>query len=127
MTQNKVINNLSKERFISLCTFKRNGDRIETPVIFGVNNGEIIVSTKTFANKLKRIKNNPNVVFYPCNARGERKGEDLKGSAVIIDQKNEQYAYNTLRKKNGIIFRIWRFSGKLRHHKFVFISIIPSI
>ena len=65
MTQNKVINNLSKERFISLCTFKRNGDRIETPVIFGVNNGDIILSTKTFAIKLKRIKNIPYVVFYP--------------------------------------------------------------
>ena len=127
MAQNLVIYNLSKERFISLCTFKRNGDRIETPVIFGVTNDEIIVSTKTFASKLKRIKNNPNVVFYSCNARGERKGEDLKGSATIIDEKNEQYAYNTIRKKNGIIFRIWRLSGKIRHHKFVFISIIPTI
>ena len=116
---------LNKERFISLGTFKKNGKRVDTPVIFGIHEQEIIISTKIFANKLKRIKNNPQVIFFPSNARGERKGDDFKGVATIISEKNDQYAYNAIRKKNGIIFRLWRVSGKLRHHKFVFIYILP--
>lgn len=127
MSQTDIISKISNERFISLGTFKKNGDKIETPVIFGIHDDkELIVSTKTFASKLKRIRNNPNIVFYPCNARGDRKGDDFQGTAKIVGQNDEQYAYNAIRKKNGIIFRLWRASGKLRHHKFVFISIKPS-
>ena len=126
MSQLQISKELNKERFISLGTFRKNGNRVDTPVIFGIHEHEIIVSTKSFASKLKRIKNNSNVVFFPSNARGERKGEDCKGIATIISEKSDQYAYNAIRKKNGIIFRLWRMSGKLRHHKFVFISILPS-
>lgn len=122
-----IPSNLQKERFISLCTYKKNGDRIATPVIFGITDREIIVSTKSFAGKLKRLKNNPNVIIYPCTSRGERKGTDFKGTATILAKKDEKYAYDSIRKKNGLIFRIWRASGKFRGHKFVFISIQPSI
>ena len=121
--QSNIPNSLLKERFISLCTFKKNGERKDTPVIFGVHGKEIIVSTKSFASKLKRLKNNSNVILYPCNSRGERKGDDFKGIARILDKENEKYAYNALRKKNGIIFPIWRASGRLRGHKFLFISL----
>lgn len=127
MSQSEILSKMSKERFISLGTFKKNGDKINTPVIFGIHDKELIISTKTFASKLKRIRNNPNIVFYPCNARGERKGDDVTGIATIINLNDEKYAYDAIRKKNGIVFRLWRASGKLRHHKFVFISITPSL
>ncbi len=126
MSKSEILSKISNERFISLCTFKKNGNKIDTPVIFGIHDNELIVSTKTFANKLKRIRNNPNIIFYPCNARGVRKGDDVSGIATIINSTDEKYAYNAISKKNGIIFRLWRASGKLRHHKFVFISIKPS-
>ena len=121
-----MLENLVGSRFISLCTFKNNGDKIDTPVIFGITNNEIIVSTKSFTGKLKRIRNNPNVIIYPCNGRGERKGDDFKGIAKILPKEDEKYAYDAIRNKNGLIFRIWRASGKLRSHKFVFISIQPT-
>ena len=57
MNVSDAISNLTNERFISLCTFKKNGEKVETPVIFGIHNTEIIISTKTFAGKLKTIKN----------------------------------------------------------------------
>lgn len=123
MIQNSLINSLSKERFINLCTFKKDGTKIKTPVIFAISKEEIIVSTKTFASKLKRIKNNSAVIVFPCDARGNRKGDDIKGIASIIDSSKQQYAYNALREKNGIIFRLWRLGGKLQGHEFKFITI----
>lgn len=124
--QSNILESLVEGRFISLCTFKKNGDRIDTPVIYGITNNEILVSTKSFTSKLKRLKNNPNVIFYPCNGRGDRKGNDIKGIAKILPKEDEKYAYDAIKKKNGIIFRIWRASGKLRRQKFVFISIQTS-
>lgn len=125
MEQSEFLKDFSKERFISLGTFKKSGERIDTPVIFGIHENKLIVSTKSFTGKLKRIKNNPNVVFFPSNARGERKGDDFKGAATILSEEIDKFAYDAIKKKNGIIFKIWRVSGKIRHHKFVFISIIP--
>lgn len=123
MVESELMSSLRKERFINLCTFKKNGSKIETPVIFAIDDEKIIISTKSFASKLKRIKNNSKVILFPCDARGNRKGDDMHGIATIIDAQEQGYAYDALRKKNGFIFRLWRLSGKLQGHTFRFITI----
>ena len=49
---------LDKERFISLETFKKNGDGVKTPVWSAPLDGKLVVFTAGGSYKVKRLRNN---------------------------------------------------------------------
>ena len=83
----KIISNST----ISLTTYKKSGDEVHTPV-WVVNIDERgFVRTSIKAGKLKRIRNNSNVIIAACTSRGKINGDKVLAKAVVIEPRNGEY------------------------------------
>ena len=80
-----ALNRLSRARFISLETYKRNGEAVRTPVWFVQENGLLYFHSPAKSWKVKRLQRNPVVRLAPCARFGRIEGDWLKGKATRID------------------------------------------
>lgn len=64
---------LRGQRYVSLTTFRRSGEAVATPVWFALYNGRLYVTTPPDSGKMKRIRNNPEVLLVPSDAFGREK------------------------------------------------------
>jgi len=87
------------EKYISIESFKKNGDGVKTPVWFVLHNGVFYVYTEADSWKVKRIRNNPRVRVAACNVRGTVKGPWLEATASIIEGDERRTADKLLDRK----------------------------
>lgn len=73
-------------RQIVLVTFKRSGEAVPSPLNHGASDGKLYVRTEASTAKVKRIRNNPNVIVVPCNLRGRPSGPVVAGVARILPE-----------------------------------------
>src|SRR3954467_3974411 len=90
---------LGAEKYISLETFKKNGEGVKTPVWFVLHNGALYVYTEADSWKVKRIRNNPRVRVAACTVRGQGKGPWVDATASLIDGDERLAADRLLNKK----------------------------
>jgi PPOX class probable F420-dependent enzyme len=81
-----------KARQIVLVTFKRSGEAMPSPINHGVADGKLYVRTDPSTGKVKRLRNDPNVVVVPCNLRGKPKGQAVAGVARILPESEHAHA-----------------------------------
>ena len=102
-----MISNL--EHYINLSTRKRDGSFVNTPVWFaqeGETNNYYVYSLNN-SGKVKRIRNFPDVKVAACNFSGKLKGNWVDAKADLVDEsENIKTAYECLRNKYGIRFRV---------------------
>lgn len=79
-------------RQIVLVTFKRSGEAMPSPINHGVADGRIYVRTDASTGKVKRIRNNPNVVVVPSGLRGKPKGQPVAGIVRILPESEHALA-----------------------------------
>ena len=108
-------------RYISLATFRRNGQAVLTPVWFAEDAGTLYVMTRSDTGKYKRIRNNPQVRLAVCSARGKVTGEWINGRAGILPREAEAGACRTLARKYFLLRFPWLWSKKN-----VFLEITPE-
>ncbi len=89
-TMTEAIENLRNYTYISLTTFRKNGEGIVTPVTIGEADGKLYVVTGFNTGKIKRLKNNPDVEFAPCDQRGNVLGAVVQGQARILSQEESK-------------------------------------
>jgi uncharacterized protein len=77
---------LRDHSFISLTTFRTNGEAVPTPVTFGEANGsdKLYVVTGLKTGKMKRLQHNPAVALAPCDQKGMVVGAAVQGHARIL-------------------------------------------
>ena len=80
-----MTNQLSKARYISIETYKRNGEAVRTPVWFVEESGLIYFHSPAKSWKVKRLQRNHVVRLAPCARFGRIEGDWLKGKATRID------------------------------------------
>jgi uncharacterized protein len=88
-----------REKYISIESFKKNGDGVKTPVWFVLHDGTFYVYTEADSWKVKRIRNNPRVRVAACNVRGTVKGPWLEATASIIEGDERRTADKLLDRK----------------------------
>lgn len=122
-----TLKRLGKERFVSLRTFRENGEAVDTPVWPVRHGDELLVFTPSDSGKLKRIRNNHNVQVAPCGRFGEVQGRWIDASASIdntvamLDR-----AFILLEEKLGLEFQAYKLVlGKEWHDKRTVIRITP--
>ena len=102
----------NREHYINLSTRKRDGSFVNTPVWFaqeGETNNYYVYSLKN-VGKVKKIRNFPDVKVATCNFSGKLKGNWVDAKADLVDEsENIKTAYEYLRKKYGIRFRVGDF------------------
>lgn len=85
--------------YISLETFKKNGQGVPTAVWFVTHNGALYVYTDADSWKVKRIRNNPRVRVAVCNMRGTVKGPWVDGTASLVEGDERRTADELLDRK----------------------------
>lgn len=67
---------------VSLTTWRRDGTPVPTPVWVVVDDGQAWVVSRG-PGKVKRIRNNPDVMLAPCTMRGRVTGPAVAGRAEV--------------------------------------------
>src|SRR2546422_10118906 len=97
----------SGKKYLSLETFKKNGDGVKTPVWFAADptasldssGAKIYAYTIGVSGKVKRVRNNPRVKIAPCDMRGNLLGEWVEARAEIINGEEAVRGMQLLNKK----------------------------
>src|SRR5271169_2112036 len=106
MPESRAIKKLTKEAYISLATFRRNGQAVETPVWFAILDGKLYVVTDGTSAKVKRIRATKRVRLAACSVRGRVSGKWFDGRGRIVSEKKlVERAHDALQQKYG--WQMW--------------------
>jgi uncharacterized protein len=108
-------------RYLSLASFKKNGQEVRTPLWFAENGGTLYVMTRDDSWKYKRIRNNPHVRVAPSTVRGHVIGEWSDAAARILPRDQSAPARDALRQKYLLMRIPWLWSKRN-----VFIALAPK-
>jgi uncharacterized protein len=75
---------ITRQRYISLATFRKNGTPVYTPVWFGEENGRLYVMTAAKTGKAKRLRNNLDVRIAPSTIRGKVTGPEFSARVRFL-------------------------------------------
>ncbi len=101
-------------RYVSLVTFRRNGDAVATPVWIAAAGDRFYVFSEGRAGKIKRLRRNPAVRVAACDFKGRVTGAWREGHGRIVDDRDVvARAYRALRAKYGWQMRLGDFFSKL--------------
>jgi len=87
------------QKYISLTTFRKNGQAVATPVWFGEENDKLYVMTRGTMGKTKRIRNNSKVKVAPCTIRGKVTGPEFNAVARILSPQDGPAARKSINRK----------------------------
>jgi len=96
---------LTEQRFVSLTTFKRNGEAVSTPMWIGRDGRDLFIWTPADTWKVKRVRNNPRVRLAPSSRSGKvRDGVvPVDGTAAVItDPATVDRLQGEIRSKYGL-------------------------
>ena len=121
-------------KYISLETFKKNGDGVKTPVWFAADptsdlagdGARLYIYTIGNTGKVKRVRNNGHVKIAPCTVRGEVLGEWSDAKAEIISGASASQAMKLLNKKYFPLKQILSFFAFFSRRERVVMAIRPS-
>lgn len=119
---NSKLDQFEGRKYISLETFKKNGQGVKTPVWFVLHDGAFYVYTEADSWKVKRIRNNPRVRVAVSDIRGNVKGEWMEATASSIDGEERLRADKLLDQKY-FLKKIFNFLTKINRHQRAMIKI----
>src|SRR5919109_492675 len=122
MSRNKISQFLN-QKYINLETYRKNGQAVQTPVWFAIEDNVIYVRTDNNSGKIKRARNNPHVRITPSNARGQPKGEWVDGKLRIASTAESERANQLLNQKYGLQGKVVRMINKIRNTRPIVIVI----
>jgi PPOX class probable F420-dependent enzyme len=109
-------------KYVSLITYKKNGDPLATPVWFVEQNEKIYFVTLQGRYKVKRIKINPSVKITSSSMRVKPKGGYFDGIARILSDDESKPIIDLFKKK----YRMFKLMFKIEREgekKPIFIEI----
>ncbi len=121
-------------KYISLETFKKNGEGVKTPVWFAADPARDIAGEGallymyTIGNtgKVKRIRNNGHVKIAPCTMKGVPLGEFVDAKAEIVTGEVASQGLKLLNKKYFPLKQILGFFALFSRRERVVMSIRPA-
>jgi PPOX class probable F420-dependent enzyme len=111
-------------KYISVETFKKNGQGVKTPVWFVLHENAFYAYTEADSWKVKRIRNNPRVRVAVCNMRGNIKGPWLDATASIVEG-DERLAADKLLDRKYFLKKVFNVLTRINRHKRAMIKIEP--
>jgi PPOX class probable F420-dependent enzyme len=118
--------NLDGHGYLNLTTYRKSGAPVVTPVWFAADNGRLVLTTQASAGKIKRIRNNPQVLVAPCGQRGQPLGEAAPGQARELSAEEGAIADQILLKKYGFMKRVISGLAAVRGSKSTYFEIVPA-
>ena len=105
---------LDNERYISLETFKKDGNGVKTPVWAAPLDGKLVVFSEASAFKIKRLRRDTRFRAAGCDMRGKVHGAWHEGKGRIVEDPIEiQRMLAALGQKYGWQMGIGNFLARL--------------
>jgi uncharacterized protein len=117
---------LHGENYMSLTTFRKNGDAVSTPVWFAQDGGRLVMLTFEKAGKVKRLRHNNTVEVAPCDVRGKVKGDKVTAKARFLSSEEGKKANQLLSRKYGIQKRLFGLMNMFSKQQPIFLEITPA-
>ncbi|MGV8970013.1 MAG: PPOX class F420-dependent oxidoreductase [Microbacteriaceae bacterium] len=111
---------LASAKYVSLTTFRKTGDRVDTAVWFAVSGDSLVVTTAREAGKIKRIRHTSAVELRECTARGQVVDDApiVLATATIEDSdKARAELKSALSQKYGFMYAMLTFTEKFSRSK----------
>lgn len=105
---------LSQGKYLSLTTFRKSGDAVATPVWVARDGGHLYVTTKADSGKVKRLRNNADVLLAPCDVRGNVTGPQVPGTAILLDEAGTARVGSLIKAKYGLLAKAMMLGEKVR-------------
>ena len=107
-----------------LTTFRRNGDRVATPISVAVASDRAWFVTAADSGKAKRLARNPEVTLAPCTVGGKALGLPVDGRARLLQDQDRRRARRLLRPTTSLF---WSFVGyRLRGRTMQLYEVTPA-
>ena len=110
------------QNYLSLETFKKNGQGVKTPVWFVLHANALYVYTKADSWKVKRIRNGPRVRVAACDIRGTIRGPWLDATASLVEG-DERLAPDKLLDRKYFLKKIFNLLTRINRHQRAMIKI----
>lgn len=104
-----VTHSLGGEKFVSLTTYKRNGDAVATPLWIAADGDQLVFWTPADSWKVKRVRRDPRVSMAPCTRSGKVSpgAPTVTGRGHVVDDAAEVARVEALiGRKYGLGFRV---------------------
>ena len=106
---------LGASRYVSLTTFRSNGEGVPTAVWVVDAGDELWVTTRLHSHKVARLRADPRVTVAECDIRGGNVGTPVGGSAVVDETAATRARLDALmEEKYGERFREMRAAASAR-------------
>lgn len=100
---------IGRSTFVSLSTYRRNGDLVATTVWIAPDADALVVTSEVATGKVKRLRNDPRVRLRPCDRFGKVDPAaitvEARGTVMGSDREHLR-ARAALRRKYGIQFSL---------------------
>ena len=104
----------AQERYVSLATYRRNGEEVRTPVWVAQADQHYYVFSEGKSGKVKRIRANGKAALAACNFRGDVHSDWLEAQARVVEQMELiELANVALRDKYGWQMKIGDIFSKM--------------
>ncbi|HEY2822234.1 MAG TPA: PPOX class F420-dependent oxidoreductase [Candidatus Acidoferrum sp.] len=124
---------LDKRSYLSLETFRKNGEGVRTPVWFAADptvdirsrEAKLYIYTIENTGKVKRVRNNPRVRITPCDRTGGSLGEWIEANARVVEGAEAALGSKLLTRKY-FLKRVFDLFAVLRSAKREVLVITPA-
>jgi uncharacterized protein len=117
---------LSGHHYCLLVTFRRSGEPVPTPVLFGLQDGKLYLRTDASTAKVARIRNDPRVLIGPANSRGKPRGPLAPGTARLVPVDGNDAAYTVLKQNYTPTQRLGERMIDLMPIELAYIEVTPA-
>ena len=117
-----------RSKYVSLTTYRKNGTPVATAIWLVPKDDELWMVTEAGSGKVKRIRNNPEVLVAPCSARGTVAPDapTVTGTARLLDDAGTAKARKLLAGRYFMSRAGNWFAGLLRLRRPPMIGVIVS-
>jgi hypothetical protein len=106
---------IQKHPYVNWGTYKKNGEKIATPVWFACQDGKAYIWSQRDTFKVKRVLNNNRCDLTPCNFNGKKNlGPTLAGVARLVERSEVAAIKKLFRQKYGLQFSVFEFLGRYK-------------
>src|SRR6266540_359945 len=117
---------LHGHHYCLLVTFRRSGEPVPTPVLFGMQDGKLYLRTDAATAKVARIRNDSRVLVGPANSRGKPRGPLARGTARLMSVDENDAAYAVLKRNYTPVQRLGERMIDLLPIEMAYIEVAPS-
>lgn len=122
-----VPDHLSHAPYLSLATFRKNGEAVPTPIWVAPWEDRLYAFSAAQAGKMKRLKNSPRALIAPCTSSGQLLGVWQEVRAFRLEDPEEAaLAERALLAKYGWQMQLTNLASRLsgRYHRRAYLRIV---